>query len=82
MLLRVDTGSDVMRRIAAPMAGEAVTLFIGLLLAYRAICFVWRSIGLQRSPLFPERHAPRNERSIQGAPDNRGAGGIPSTMWG
>ena len=48
ILWATGTGSDVMRRIAAPMVGGVVTSFIGELLAYPAIYFVWRSIGLEK----------------------------------
>jgi copper/silver efflux system protein len=47
------TGSDVMRRIAAPMVGGVVTSFAGELIAFPAIYFIWRSIGLEKGPLFP-----------------------------
>jgi len=40
-------GSDVMRRIAAPMVGGIVTSFVGELVVYPAIYFIWRSRGLQ-----------------------------------
>ena len=35
-------GSDVMRRIAAPMVGGIVTSFIGELVVYPAVYFIWR----------------------------------------
>jgi Cu(I)/Ag(I) efflux system membrane protein CusA/SilA len=46
-------GSDVMRRIAAPMVGGVVTSFLAELLVFPAIYFVWRSLGVERGPLFP-----------------------------
>jgi Cu(I)/Ag(I) efflux system membrane protein CusA/SilA len=46
------TGSDVMRRIAAPMVGGVFTSFLGELVLFPAIYFLWRSIGLRRTPLF------------------------------
>jgi len=49
------TGSDVMRRIAAPMIGGVVTSFAGELIVFPAIYFIWRSIGLGKGPLFPKR---------------------------
>ncbi len=48
-------GADVMRRIAAPMVGGVVTSFIGELIVYPSIYFIWRSLKLRRSPLFPDR---------------------------
>jgi Cu(I)/Ag(I) efflux system membrane protein CusA/SilA len=46
-------GADVMRRIAAPMVGGVLTSFIGELVVYPSIYFVWRSLKLRRAPLFP-----------------------------
>jgi Cu(I)/Ag(I) efflux system membrane protein CusA/SilA len=46
-------GADVMRRIAAPMVGGVLTSFIGELIVYPSIYFIWRSLGLRRTPLFP-----------------------------
>ncbi len=45
------TGADVMRRIAAPMVGGIVTSFVGELIVYPSIYFLWRSVSLRRSPL-------------------------------
>ena len=53
ILWATGTGADVMRRIAAPMVGGILTSFVGELVVYPAIYFVWRSIGLPRGPLFP-----------------------------
>jgi Cu(I)/Ag(I) efflux system membrane protein CusA/SilA len=47
------TGTDVMRRIAAPMIGGVLTSFIGELLVYPSIYFIWRSLKLRRTRLFP-----------------------------
>jgi Cu(I)/Ag(I) efflux system membrane protein CusA/SilA len=47
-------GSDVMRRIAAPMVGGIVTSFIAELVVYPALYFVWRSIGLRRTDTIPK----------------------------
>jgi Cu(I)/Ag(I) efflux system membrane protein CusA/SilA len=52
ILWATGTGADVMRRIAAPMVGGIVTSFVGELLVYPAIYFIWKSRGLRRSPLF------------------------------
>jgi Cu(I)/Ag(I) efflux system membrane protein CusA/SilA len=46
-------GADVMRRIAAPMVGGVLTSFLGELIVYPSIYFIWRSLGLRRTPLFP-----------------------------
>ena len=42
-------GSDVMRRIAAPMVGGIVTSFLAELVVFPAIYFLWRGRGLGRS---------------------------------
>ena len=52
ILWSTGTGSDVMRRIAAPMVGGVLTSFIGELIFYPAIFFIWRALKLERSPLF------------------------------
>jgi Cu(I)/Ag(I) efflux system membrane protein CusA/SilA len=52
ILWATGTGSDVMRRIAAPMVGGVFTSFLGELIVFPAIYFVWRGIGLERTPLF------------------------------
>jgi Cu(I)/Ag(I) efflux system membrane protein CusA/SilA len=43
----IGTGSDVMKRIAAPMVGGIFTSFILELLVYPAIYELWRSKGIQ-----------------------------------
>ncbi len=48
------SGADVMRRIAAPMVGGVVTSFIGELIVYPALYFIWRSLKLKKGPLFPD----------------------------
>ncbi len=58
LLWATGTGSDVMRRIAAPMVGGVLTSFLGELLVYPSIYFVWRALELRRGPLFPEVEAP------------------------
>jgi Cu(I)/Ag(I) efflux system membrane protein CusA/SilA len=52
-------GSDVMRRIAAPMVGGIVTSFIGELVVYPAIYFIWRSWTLKRES--SDRRQPQDE---------------------
>jgi Cu(I)/Ag(I) efflux system membrane protein CusA/SilA len=42
------TGADVMRRIAAPMVGGIVTSFLGELVFYPVIYFIWRSVALRK----------------------------------
>ncbi len=54
ILWATGTGSDVMRRIAAPMVGGIVTSFLAELLVFPAIYFIWRAKGLERGPLFPD----------------------------
>jgi Cu(I)/Ag(I) efflux system membrane protein CusA/SilA len=49
-------GSDVMKRIAAPMAGGVVTSVLMELAVYPAIFFLWRGRGL-RNPLGTGRQA-------------------------
>jgi Cu(I)/Ag(I) efflux system membrane protein CusA/SilA len=53
ILWSTGTGSDVMKRIAAPMVGGVFTSFLGELVVFPAIYFLWRAIGLRRTPLFP-----------------------------
>jgi Cu(I)/Ag(I) efflux system membrane protein CusA/SilA len=45
----IGTGSDVMKRIAAPMVGGIFTSFILELLVYPAIYELWRRKGIQRT---------------------------------
>ena len=52
ILWATGTGADVMRRIAAPMVGGIVTSFVGELVVYPAIFFIWRSLKLRKSELF------------------------------
>jgi Cu(I)/Ag(I) efflux system membrane protein CusA/SilA len=58
------TGADVMRRIAAPMVGGLFTSFMGELIVFPAIYFVWRGISLERTPLF-ETNEESNGRSTE-----------------
>jgi len=48
------TGSDVMKRIAAPMVGGIFTSFLLELLVYPAIYAVWRQRSLARITLLEE----------------------------
>ena len=48
ILWSTGTGADVMKRIAAPMVGGLVTVFLGVTFVFPAMYFVWRSFGLQR----------------------------------
>jgi Cu(I)/Ag(I) efflux system membrane protein CusA/SilA len=54
ILWATGTGADVMRRIAAPMVGGIITSFLGELVVYPSIFFIWRAMKLRRTPLFPE----------------------------
>ncbi len=54
ILYQTGTGADVMKRIAAPMVGGVLSSFIGELVVYPAIYFIWRALKLKRSALFPE----------------------------
>jgi Cu(I)/Ag(I) efflux system membrane protein CusA/SilA len=54
ILWSTGTGADVMRRIAAPMVGGVFTSFVGELIVYPSIYFVWRSLKVKRGPLFPK----------------------------
>ena len=58
ILWATGTGADVMRRIAAPMVGGILTSFLGELVVYPALYFVWRSITLPRGPLFADGESP------------------------
>jgi len=57
ILWSTGTGSDVMRRIAAPMVGGVLTSFIGELVVFPALYFLWRSLDLRPTPLFPNASA-------------------------
>jgi len=67
ILWATGTGADVMRRIAAPMVGGIVSSFLGELIVYPSLYFVWRSVGLRRTALFPT--------SAGGAVEASGTGG-------
>jgi len=62
ILWATGTGADVMRRVAAPMVGGIVTSFVGELVFYPVIYFLWRSIGLRPTELFPEAMEPEEPR--------------------
>ena len=49
ILWSTGTGADVMKRIAAPMVGGLVTVFLGVTFVFPAMYFVWRSIGLAQA---------------------------------
>ena len=59
ILWATGTGSDVMRRIAAPMVGGIFTSFVAELLVFPAIYFLWRGIGLERTGLFDKNEGER-----------------------
>ncbi|MEM7479917.1 MAG: CusA/CzcA family heavy metal efflux RND transporter [Acidobacteriota bacterium] len=48
ILWATGTGSDVMRRIAAPMVGGVFTSFVAILVVFPAIYFIWRGQGLEK----------------------------------
>ncbi len=52
ILWSTGAGSDVMRRIAAPMVGGVFTSFVAILIVFPAIYFVWRGGGLEKTSLF------------------------------
>jgi copper/silver efflux system protein len=54
ILWATGTGADVMRRIAAPLVGGVLSSFVGELIVYPALYFVWRSFRLRRTALFAE----------------------------
>jgi Cu(I)/Ag(I) efflux system membrane protein CusA/SilA len=68
ILWATGTGSDVMRRIAAPMVGGVFSSFVGELLFYPSIYFVWRALKLKPGPLFPET-AHREEAAVSDGGD-------------
>jgi Cu(I)/Ag(I) efflux system membrane protein CusA/SilA len=58
ILWATGTGSDVMRRIAAPMIGGVFTSFIAELLVFPALYFLWRAPSLRsQAPLVHDEHA-------------------------
>ena len=71
-----ETGSDLMKRIAAPMVGGLVTSFALELLVYPAIYYLWRRKELTEGPASPEwvQSAPHATREIQAALPARGLG--------
>jgi Cu(I)/Ag(I) efflux system membrane protein CusA/SilA len=66
ILWSTGTGADVMRRIAAPMVGGLFTSFVGELIVFPAIYFVWRAIGLERTPLFETPEETQERTSQEG----------------
>ncbi len=52
ILWSTGTGSDVMKRIAAPMVGGIITSFVMELLVYPSIYLLWRTWKLKRSGVF------------------------------
>ena len=66
ILWATGTGADVMRRIAAPMVGGIVTSFVGELIVYPAVYFIWRSRGLAKSAIFDPEEAKALEAAASG----------------
>ncbi|MBK9072494.1 MAG: efflux RND transporter permease subunit [Myxococcales bacterium] len=52
----IGTGSDVMKRIAAPMVGGLATSFLMELLVYPAVYYLWRRRGLPEGPVSTSPH--------------------------
>ncbi len=52
ILWATGTGADVMRRIAAPMVGGVLTSFIGELIVYPVVFFVWKSMAFERKATY------------------------------
>jgi Cu(I)/Ag(I) efflux system membrane protein CusA/SilA len=69
ILWATGTGSDVMRRIAAPMVGGVFTSFVAELLVFPAIYFIWRAAKIEKGPLFPVAE----EEIGEGEPSGGGA---------
>ncbi|MEM1202074.1 MAG: CusA/CzcA family heavy metal efflux RND transporter [Acidobacteriota bacterium] len=61
ILWATGAGSDVMRRIAAPMVGGVLTSFLGELLVFPALYFIWRARQLRRGDLATRSDAPGSE---------------------
>ncbi len=59
-------GSDVMKRIAAPMVGGLVTSVLLELAIYPVIYYIWKSRGLRRGAPTPEpgRDIPQNDSAV------------------
>jgi Cu(I)/Ag(I) efflux system membrane protein CusA/SilA len=57
ILWATGTGADVMRRIAAPMVGGIVTSFVGELLIYPVVYFMWKARGLRKTSTTEENAA-------------------------
>jgi Cu(I)/Ag(I) efflux system membrane protein CusA/SilA len=66
VLWSTGTGSDVMKRIAAPMIGGILTSFVLELVVYPALYEVWRAHGR----VF--RHEPRVSLSLTAQPESEG----------
>ncbi len=58
------TGSDVMKRIAAPMVGGIFTSFLLELLVYPAIYEIWRRRSLFKAPVQHLRALPEYEEAV------------------
>ncbi len=68
----METGSDLMKRIAAPMVGGLVTSFLLELLVYPAIYYLWRRKEVTEGPAavewaVPEAHPDRMPVPVAGA---------------
>jgi copper/silver efflux system protein len=76
ILWSTGTGSEIMKRMAAPMVGGIVTSFILELLVYPAVYAVWRERSLEREPRELDREEIATSRFFEGAGE-RDLAGIP-----
>ena len=68
-----ETGSDLMKRIAAPMVGGLVTSFLLELLVYPAIYYLWRRKEVVEGPASPAWALLDSETPAEGAAAPAGA---------
>jgi copper/silver efflux system protein len=73
ILWATGTGSEIMKRIAAPMVGGIVTSFILELLVYPAIYAIWRERSLETEPSGPLRLGSANLLAASGPESGPGA---------
>ncbi len=76
ILWATGTGADVMRRIAAPMIGGIVSSFAVELVVYPTLYFLWRSIRLERTPLFEPSEEPGPALEAQPRSPRQPGGGV------
>ncbi len=71
ILWATGTGADVMRRIAAPMVGGVLTSFVGELIVYPVVFFIWRSIAITKGTTFND---PDPDSPVPGSGSGTGTG--------